>query len=358
MIGKPGLFRLHKWVGITAAAFLFVQALTGLALVFGPELARVIDPSGMTSRPGAADAAPRALIAAAEAQYPHYRISRLVYPATGDDTYLVHLTDEHGTIRYVSLDRHDASVLREGSIWHFPMIAVFNIHDQWLAGRPGMALVMVLGFSLVIMAISGFTFWWPRRSIRKSLAVRWDSKPRLLLRQLHRTTGVLAFPLLLFQAVTGLTIVIPMVTDQPAKQWNMRESFAPRVDLAVALARPRYPGHAIRDVRVVARDRINVFFKAPERNSRAVHRVTVDTQSRRVEAVLDASADRAAWVVTYPLHTGEFLGLAGRIVLLFVGLALAGLASAGAVMWFQARGAKARSARERTRKRAGAQSTA
>jgi len=357
MIGKPGLFRLHKWVGITAAAFLFVQALTGLALVFGPELARLIDPSGMTSRPGAADATPGALIAAAEAQYPHYRISRLVYPATGDDTYLVHLTDEHGTIRYVSLDRHDASVLREGNIWHFPVIAVFNIHDQWLAGRPGMALVMVLGFSLVIMAISGFTFWWPRRSIRKSLAVRWDSKPRLLLRQLHRTTGVLAFPLLLFQAVTGLTIVIPMVTDQPAKQWNMRESFAPRVDLAVALARPRYPGHAIRDVRVVARDRINVFFKAPERNSRAVHRVTVDTQSRRVEAVLDASADRAAWVVTYPLHTGEFLGLAGRIVLLFVGLALAGLAGAGAVMWFQARGAKARSARERTRKRAGAQST-
>jgi uncharacterized iron-regulated membrane protein len=358
MIGKSGLFRLHKWVGITAAALLFVQALTGLALVFGPELSRLIDPSGMTSRPGAADAAPRIFIAAAEAQYPHYRISRLVYPATGHDTYLVHLTDEHGTIRYVSLDRHDASVLREGTIWHFPMIAVFNIHDQWLAGRPGMALVMVLGFSLVIMAISGFTFWWPRRSIRKSLAVRWDSKPRLLLRQLHRTTGVLAFPLLLFQAVTGLTIVIPMVTDQPARQWNMRESFAPRVDLALALARPRYPGHAIRDVRVVAPDRINVFFKAPERNSRAVHRVTVDTQSRRVEAVLDASADRAAWVVTYPLHTGEFLGLAGRIVLLFVGLALAGLAGAGAVMWFQARGAKARSARERTRKRAGAQGTA
>jgi uncharacterized iron-regulated membrane protein len=353
MIGKPGLFRVHKWLGITAAAFLFVQALTGIALVFGPELARLIDPSGMTSKPGAADAPPSFLIAAAEARYPHYRISRLVYPATADGTYLVHLTDEHGSIRYISLDRHDASVLREGSIWHFPMIAVFNIHDQWLAGRPGMALVMMSGVSLVIMAISGFAFWWPRRSVRKSLAVRWDSKPRLVLRQLHRTTGVLAFPLLLFQAATGLTIVIPMVTDQPARQWNMRESFAPRVDLAVALARPLYPGHAIRDVRIVSPDRINVFFKAPERNSRAVHRVTVDAPGRRVEAVLDASADRAIWVVTYPLHTGEFLGLAGRIVLLFLGFALAGQAGAGALMWVQARRAKAHSARERTSKRSG-----
>jgi uncharacterized iron-regulated membrane protein len=169
---------------------------------------------------------------------------------------------------------------------------------------------------------------------------------------------VLAFPLLLLQAATGLTIVIPMVTDQPAKQWNMRESFAPRVELAVALASPRYPGHAIRDVRVVSPDRINVFFKAPERNSRAVHRVTVDTRRRRVAAVLDASADRAIWVVTYPLHTGEFLGLAGRVLLLFVGLALAGQAGAGAVMWVQARQTKARSAKERTSKRAGSASKA
>lgn len=353
MIGKPGLFRVHKWLGIAAAAFLFVQALTGLALVFGPELARLIDPTGMVSKPGSVDAAPNLLVAAAEAQYPNYRISRLVYPATRDDTYLVHMTDEHGTLRYVSLDRHDARVLRQGSIWHFPMIAVFNIHDQWLAGRFGMALVMMSGFALVTMAISGFAFWWPRRAVRKSLAVRWESKPRLILRQLHRTTGVLAFPFLLFQAVTGLTIVIPMVADQPAKQWNLHESFAPRVELAVALAGQKYPGHAIRDVRIVAPTRINVFFKAPERNSRAVHRVTVDTQSRRVESLLDASADRAIWVVTYPLHTGEFLGLTGRIFLLLVGLALAGLAGAGSVMWVQARGAKARSAKERTRKRGG-----
>ena len=353
MIGKPGLFRVHKWLGIAAASFLFVHALTGITLVFCPELALLIDPSGMTSKPGFADAAPNALVAAAEAQYPGYRISRLVYLATGKDTYLVHLTNELGTIRYVSLDRHDARVLREGSIWHFPMIAVFNIHDQWLAGRPGMALVAMTGLSLVTMAISGFFFWLPRRSIGRNLAVRWDLKPRVVLRQLHRTTGVLAFPFLLFQAITGLSIAIPMVLDQPARQWNMRESFAPRVELAVALARQRYPGHAIRDVRVVAPTRINVFFKAPERNSRAVHRVTVDTQSRRVDAVLDASADRALWVITYPLHTGEFLGLAGRIALLFVGLALAGLAGAGTVMWVQARGAKARSARERTRKQAG-----
>lgn len=353
MIGKPGLFRVHKWLGIAAAAFLLVQALTGLTLVFRPELARLIDPSGMVSKPGSTDAAPSVLVAAAEASYPDYRLSRLVYPETDEDTYLVNLTDERGSIRYVSLDRHDARILREGSIWHFPLIAADNIHYQWLAGRPGMALVTLTGLSLVMMAISGFVFWWPRRSIRKNLAIRWDSKPRLILRQLHRTTGVLAFPLLLFQAVTGLTIVIPMVTDPPARQWNVRESFASRVDLAVALARPQYPGHAIRDVRVVSPERINVFFKAPERNSRAVHRVTVDTQNRRVEAVLDASADRAIWVVTYPLHTGEFLGLAGRILLLFLGLALAGQASAGAIMWVQARRAKARSARERTSKRAG-----
>ena len=215
MIGKPGLFRLHKWVGITAAAFLFVQALTGLTLVFGPELAQVVDPRGMVSKPGPRDAAPGVLIAAAEARYPDYRVSRLVYPSRADGTFLVHLTNEQGALRYVSLDRHNASVLRRGSVWHFPLIATLNIHDQWLSGRPGMVLVTLAGFALVTMAISGLAFWWPRRSVRKSLAVRWDSKPRLLLRQLHRTTGELDFPLLLFQVFTGLSINIPMRSISP-----------------------------------------------------------------------------------------------------------------------------------------------
>lgn len=352
MIRKATLFRFHKWIGIAVAAFLFVQAMSGLTLVFGPELARLLDPAGMISGPGTGDASPVTLVAAAEDRYPLYRVSRLVYPATADDTYIVHLVDERGRARYVSLDRHGASVLREGSVWRFPTIAALNIHYQWLAGRAGMALVTISGTALLLLALTGLAFWWPRKSFHKSLSVRWDVQPRVTLRQLHRTTGVVASPLLLFMAVTGLTIIIPTVLAQPGPDWRAATSLAVPIERALVIARSRYPEQAVRDIRVVSPVKINIFFRAPERNSRAVHRVAVDARNWRVNDVLEASNDRALWVVTYPLHTGEYFGLGGRLIIALAGLALAGLAAAGMVMWVQARGAKAKSAKARERKQA------
>ena len=346
MIGKPTLFRLHRYFGLAAAAFLLVQALTGLVLVFGPQFAQLVDPVGMTSRAGPGDASPARLLAAAEARYPTYRIDRLVYPEQADGTYLVHLDDGHAGKRYVSLDRHDATIRREGSIWRFPVIAAFNIHDQWLSGIPGMMLVSITGMALLGLAGTGLAFWWPKRGrFAKSLAVQWHLKPRLVLRQLHRTAGAVISLLLVMMAVTGLFIAIPMVLDGPEARWFTPAPFAPRIEPALAVARTRYPDHALRDVRMQGPTRIAFFFHAPERNSRAVHRIVVDTSGPRVAAELGAFENNAAWVFTLPLHSGTIFGLAGRLIILLAGIALALLAATGPLMWYQARRAKRRPAR-------------
>jgi uncharacterized iron-regulated membrane protein len=345
MIGKPALLRLHRYVGLAAAAFLLVQALTGLTLVFGPQLAQLLDPSGMTSGAGQGDAAPARLLAVAESRYPTYRIDRLVYPEQLDGTYLVHLDDGGGAKTYVSLDRHNASIRREGGVWRFPVVAALNIHDQWLSGVPGTVLVTVEGILLLGLAATGVAFWWPRRGrIRKSLAVQRHLAPRLVLRQIHRTTGALISALLAFVALTGLFLAVPMVLDGPAPHWTSTEPFASRLEPALALARARYPGHAVRDIRMQGPTRIAVFLHAPERNSRAVHRVVVDTRGPRIESVLGAFDNREAWVIALPLHSGTVLGLSGRLVILAGGLALAFLALTGPLMWYQARRARRRPA--------------
>ena len=344
-MGKAFLFRLHKTFGLTAAAFLFVQALTGLTLVFGPDLAQLVDPAGMTSGPGSADASPARLLAVAEARYPQYRIDRLVYPSQEDGTYLVHLDDGNGGKRYLSLDRHNATILREGSIGHFPVIAALNIHDQWLSGVPGTVLVAVAGSMLLLLAATGLAYWWPRRGrLRQGLAIKWHVAPRLVLRQVHRTTGAIVSALLMFMAVTGLFLAIPMVLDGPAPHWISPEPFAPRVQGALELARRQFPRHEVRDIRMQGPTRIAIFFLAPERNSLAVHRVVVDTRESRVESVLGAFENKAPWVVVLPLHSGEILGLAGKLVIFLIGVALALLTLTGPLMWYQARRARRRPA--------------
>src|SRR5579864_538518 len=207
MMSKAAYFRFHKYLGLVGAAFLLVQSLTGLTLVFGPRLAQLIDPAGMVSGPGSADASPAKLLAAAEPLYPGFHFDRLVYPERSEGTYVVYLANSKREMRYASLDRHTAAVLRSGRIWSFPVIAADQIHYEWLSGIPGTILICTVGVMLLLIATMGICFWWPRRGrVRKSLAIQWHLSPRAVLRQLHRTTGVTVSALLAFMAITGLFV--------------------------------------------------------------------------------------------------------------------------------------------------------
>jgi uncharacterized iron-regulated membrane protein len=343
MISKAAYFRFHKYLGLVGAAFLLVQSLTGLVLVFGPQVGQLVDRAGMTSGPGRTDARPSQLLTSAQSLYPGFRVDRLVYPERPNGTYLVHLANANGDKRYVSLDRHSGAILRFGSIWQFPVEAALNIHDQWLSGTPGTVLISIIGVVLLLTAAMGVGFWWPRRSkIRKSLSVQWTLKPRAVLRQLHRTTGVSIAVLLVFMATTGLFVSIPMVIDGNPKPWSTNQSFAPRVEPAITLAQQQFPKKAIRDVRMPGPNEIAVFLFAPERNSMAVDRVVIDTRGPSVLSARNAFQDHEAWVIALPLHNGQALGLAGKFAVFLIGFCLAILASSGPIMWFQARQARRR----------------
>jgi uncharacterized iron-regulated membrane protein len=346
MVSKAAYFRFHKYLGLIAAAFLVVQSLTGLTLVFRSRTAQLLDPAGMISGPGNVDASPAKLLAAAEPLYPGFHVDRLVYPERVDGTYIVYLANTNGNKRYVSLDRHSAAVLRSGQIWRFPVIAADQIHYEWLFGIPGTILICTVGIMLLLIATLGICFWWPRRGrVRKSLTVQWRIAPRAVLRQLHRTIGVTASAFVAFMAITGLFVAVPIVLDGPAQPWSTTESFAPKIGPALKLAESQFPGKAIRDVRMQAPSRIAVFLFAPERNPMAVHRVIVDPRGPSILSVRDAFHDDEAWVVALPLHDGEDFGFAGEIVVAFIGLFLATLASTGPIMWFQARRARRRTGR-------------
>lgn len=350
MISKAAYFRFHKYLGLIGAAFLLVQSLTGLTLVFGPEVAQLIDPVGMTSAGGREDVSPARLLATAESLYPGYHINQLVYPVLPSSTYLVHLANANGNLRYVSLDRHSGSVLRTGTVWHFPVEAALNIHNQWLSGTPGMVLVSSVGVVLLLTAAMGICFWWPRRGrIKKSLAVQWHLRPRAVLRQLHRTTGVTISALLAFMAITGLFVSVPMVVAGTPEGWSTTQSLAPKVEPAIRLATQQFPGKAIRDVRMSSPTQIAVFLLAPERNPMAVDRVVIDTRGPSIKAVRNAFDDRSPWVIAEPLHNGQDFGMVGQLLIILIGLSLATLASTGPIMWYQARRARQRTRRAPSR---------
>ena len=340
----PGLLlSWHRRLALVFAPLLLLQALTGAALLFKGPLERLIDPAAMTVPTDTRVAPVSVLLTSAAARDPEYRVSRLFLPAAPGAVAMAQLTGPGGTMRYASLDPATGRVLAQGSIWRFPLELALQWHYRLLDGTTGLVVVLANGIALALLALSGFTHWWPRSGgLRRALAIRSVRASPLMLRQWHRTIGVLATVLVLFSATTGVLLILPDLEAAAGPSAPPPATGAPpyaptQVDAAVATAQAALPGHALRDIRLPLADRLDINFFAPEHHPRAVHVVAVAVTEARVEKLLLAPDNPAPWLVWLPLHTGDSAGLAGRLALLAEAGALCFLAVSGPLAWWRAR---------------------
>jgi len=339
MVPKRLLLRIHRWTALAAAALILVQAATGTLLVFRTGLAELVDPAGMVRRSAAGAARLSRVVDAAEARYPGYGIVKLGFPQTRRGVYLVHLLSAEGAGRYVSVDPGTAEVLRAGSVWSFPGEAALQVHYRLMTGRVGLATVMLVGLSLLTMAATGLSYWWPKPGRwRRSLAIDTRLPGRIVLRHIHRGVGVFAAMTALFSATTGLLVAGEFfLAPGPLTESASRPAVAGDLDAGLASARALYPGRGIRDVRMPGPGKFNVFFWAPEKSPHAVHAVRIDLAAGRIAGVAPAERDRSLWMVLLPIHSGDTFGRIGSMVILLGGLGLMFLATTGPLMWWQAR---------------------
>lgn len=341
MISKGLLLKAHRWTGLCACALILVQALTGAALVFRAPLAEIVDPAGMVRHTASGAVPLSTVLAAVEARYPASDVQRVAWPQRPHSVYLVHLADSAGQTRFAAVDPGDGRVLRAGALWKFPTEALLAIHFRLVTGKLGLAVMLLDGAAVALMAISGLAYWWPKAG-RWKTALRLDLRLpfRAVLRQAHRASGAVAACLILFSAVTGLLVGSAYLLEPgPLTSVVARAAPAgPRIDVdrALAAARSLHPG-SLRDVRLTADGKLAAFFWAPARSALAVDAVRAAPPDGHVVEVKPATEDRSLWVAILPLHTGEAFGLAGQLLLFTGGLALAALAVTGPILWLMRR---------------------
>lgn len=336
--------RVHRVIGLTMAAFLLVQALTGALLLYRDPAARLIDPVGMTSRGDGPVISAGEAVAQAGRALPGYHVMRIFAPDSVGATWFAQLRDEDGRAAYASIDPAGGAVRRAGGLFHFPVEAALQIHYRLTVGKAGMAIVALNALALLIMAGSGLAYWWPRRNPVKALAIRWTLAPRLVLRQAHRLLGVVAAAFLTIMAGTGLLLILPELADDSRPPPPVIAP-ATEIDRSLALAQTIFPDNGLRDARIGGGQIIANFY-APERNARAVHRVIVTIGDPHIISVTPANRSAALWMIVLPIHAGNVLGPIGPALLLVVALALAALALSGPIMWWQARAQRRRSMRK------------
>ncbi|GEM_PF-6517137 len=340
-MNKKNIYKIHKWAGLTLGFFIFLLALSGVGITFRHELLPVVYESLFKISPAQNKLPLETLYSKAQSYLGEEKLITNLYASEHhDEAFLLLYKDPAKSFPVMlTLNPYTGEVVGEmGMIKNFFAIMLF-MHSNFFLGNTGKYFVGFLGLVLSFFVISGVYIWYPATQTIKHKLKRSFSFPRLhLVQHLHHSFGLLFSVPLLISAITGSLIIFDIsylvmrpLTGQPEKIQEAVKVGKCTTEQQIETLRGISTDIANRLVSIHFCSTKNALMKV----SYGLHdqnflngygRLIIDpTTQERVQA-FDSSTDPTSWntvrLTVYPIHTGEYLGLFGRIVVLLGGISL------------------------------------
>lgn len=363
---------LHRWVGLLAGLVLAVLGLTGSFMVWQAELDAALNPAWFQAPAQAcpADRQPVARTLAMLAVHaPTARAQTVIAPRAPGSAYQVweardtrsgrrteHFIDP-ACGRY--LGSRERGALRLDAAHAVPLL--YELHSRLLGGETGHGIAGIAALLFAGLGLTGLWLAWPRaragqrwRAWRQALRVTRHGPPARRWYELHRAAGLWLLPVALTLSLTGAALVFPNPTrdavaavlplQRLAKLSAMRSAPGPAAwgpDDWVAAAQRQFPAARWTRLTLPAQGALEVRLLQPGelREATGYTRVRLDRDGRVLERYdpLRAAAGNRLMDSFFPLHSGEALGLAARLLWTAVGLLPATLLATGAWLWWRRR---------------------
>lgn len=243
----------------------------------------------------------------------------------------------------------------------------YKLHSTLLLGDEGYLLVGATGMIFIISIGSGLYLWWPRvNKYKQSLTIKRRASFTRLIFDIHRVFGSYSFIVFFMLGFSGVSFVYGDEIIRPIVAWfSPIDSKAPHgghgdslgikstiipgndpitISAAVSIANQVFPDAELR--RITTPDNpedIYIIRKYQDGEANYAWSSTVlwiDQYSGQVIDVLDPNKFTAGETflnVLFPLHSGEALGVAGRILVCITGLIPLFLYITGIIRWSQKR---------------------
>lgn len=257
------LRKLHLWVGLVAGAFIAMMALTGMIIVFRPNLESSVAPR---TRSGETSASLAAMEQSFAANYPGARITRVTIPETPPGLLLVQAETEgrdHVQLYFDAASGQDLGPKKPLS-W---LDWITDLHQNLLMGKTGRAITGVSGFALLFVALTGIMNWFAGpRNWNRGPAIPQKGPWRSMNYELHRWAGLWANLLLLTVSFTGIVLAYPdtfqrvvgLAAGEPQRSREERIRAADRksgkrtllLDDYVRAAAAAIPGGIVRELKI------------------------------------------------------------------------------------------------------------
>jgi uncharacterized iron-regulated membrane protein len=391
---RPVLVRLHRWLGVATALFLFVSGLTGAIIAWDHEIDALLNPSFFHARTDGPALPPLELARRVEAADPRIEVTymplgfepghtaqMMVMPRTNPATNAPYevaynqIAVDPATAQVqarrmwgaVSLARIDLMpfLYKLHYTLHLPVVGGFDI-GTWLIGIVGILWFFDSGIAL-FLSFPSVKAW------RKSFAFRVKRGGYALTFDLHRSGGVWIWGLLLVMALTSISMNLSEPVMRPVV--SMFSKLSPSFLDNAELVRAGPPGRplATREqiLEKAARDAkhqnltepmgalyyapmfkaYGVGFFAPGHDHGDVGLGNAWLYYNAQTGTLAGSsipgrgsAGDIFMQAQFPLHSGRIVGLGGRILVSALGVAVAVLSATGLIIWFRKRSARRHSA--------------
>ncbi|WP_345812807.1 PepSY-associated TM helix domain-containing protein [Paraburkholderia sp. PREW-6R] len=386
--------RLHRWLGIATALFLFVAGLTGAIIAWDHELDAALNPSFFNARTDAPALPGLVLARRVEAADPRVQVTYLPLDAEPGRTLLMMVSPRvnPATRQPYPLDFNQIAVdPATGAIqgrreWGAVSLArinlipfIYKLHytlhlpftggidiGTWLMGIVG---IVWFFDSMVALWLSFPSF----KAWRKSFAFRLRRGGYALTFDLHRSGGVWIWGVLMVIALTSISMNLSRPVVRPLV--SLLSPLTPDPINNPELLRPAQPGEPVLSRETIVRlaedagkaQRLKVapgglyyaeFMHAYGVGFYATGNDHGDFGLGNPWMYWDAATGQPLGAsipgkgtagdvfmqVQFPLHSGRILGLGGRILISAMGVAVAVLSATGLLIWLKKLNARRRSA--------------
>ena len=210
---RGAILQVHRWSGLTVGLLLIFLAVTGLGLVFRPQLEPIVERRMLQAATCEARAPVDTVVARATAAHPGQPIEEVEMVASPRASIVVRFDDRYD----VFVDPCAASVVAGRSHWGGVFGTLEQLHRfRFLSSWTGDVIGgTAAAFLLVVFVAGGLTIWWPasRRALKSAFKLKWRLKGRAFELNLHRTTGIYVCVVLLAVASSALPLAFKPVRN-------------------------------------------------------------------------------------------------------------------------------------------------
>lgn len=361
---KKAVGKLHLWLGLASGLIVFVVSLTGAIFTFQDEIRDATQPWRLVAVPAhVAPLPPSRLLAAVVASHPGATLSWTTYYAPNRSA-TVYFSDKAGGNYLASLNPYTGRVLHEQDLStdFFTIVQALHMYlllppavGEWVVGVAITIFLVLLGTGLVL--------WWPKRRQERQqhLTIKWGARWRRLNYDLHQVLGFYIAAGAFIIALTGLFmsfgswLAAASLVANGGQRYPL-EAAPPTVDTLDTLAAATAPAQPLADIAYRQMRRhsptADMLLVGPATNrtqplycltyQRALHYYQRDEyyfhpvsgQLLRALPHATKSSGKKLGDLNYDLHTGQLLGLGGKIVAFLISLLSASLPVTGTLLWW------------------------